>query len=388
MKRWSAERAKWAITGLTLSASNFVAAPTGASTLTRFLKLPAQSEDSKAGQALATCSQPSEHHSPCCTPISSTATSHSRDATASSIPRKMAHQQRLIANHCMAVPSCRAAPSDAQQSMSASHAKAEEEGEPPPDMYGDLTAGCQREADSCLEDAPAHPGDCGFTPPACQDVFKTSPVPEHTHHLAQLPSTLPEDIHPGFESQDLGSPAEGEGHSPIQPQSKPGSSPSAEPLATMPQPVSSDCTGRLPDQHTNPGRACLDRGQGRICVEGPGQRLGSTEHQGTRLGSHEGERLECKAASLGTGTSWPDCRPPRDSPAQISFVQRSAIEAPILLDCLEEVCDCLFRICFVEDARHNASSGMKMWKCPVQVVLIQDNGSRSLTWKLLTCKFT
>ena len=347
MKRWSAERAKWAITGLTLSASNFVAAPTGASTLTRFLKPSAQSEDSKAGQELATL-PPSEHQSPCCTPISSTATSHSRDATASSTPRKMAHQQRLIANHCMAVPACRAAPGDAQQSMSASHAKAEEEGKPPADMYGNFTAGCQREADSCPEDAPAHPGDCRLTPPACQDVCKTSPDPEHTHHLAQLPSTSPEGIYPGFKSQDLGSTAEGMGHSPIQPQSKPGSPPAAEKLATIPQPVSSDCKGGQ-DQHAKPGSACLDQGQGRKSVEGPGQPLGSTEHQGTRLGSHEGERLACKAASLGNGTSWSGCRSPRDSPGQISYVQRSATEAPVLLDCFEEVRECLFRICFVED---------------------------------------
>ena len=37
VKRWAAERPGWAITGVSLASSNFAAAPTGASTITRFL---------------------------------------------------------------------------------------------------------------------------------------------------------------------------------------------------------------------------------------------------------------------------------------------------------------------------------------------------------------
>lgn len=37
VKRWAAERPGWAITGMSLASSNFTAAPTGASTITRFL---------------------------------------------------------------------------------------------------------------------------------------------------------------------------------------------------------------------------------------------------------------------------------------------------------------------------------------------------------------
>ncbi len=64
IKRWAAERPGWAITSLYMTASNFSSAPTGASTITRFLKprlgspLPATSAPGQQQQ------QPPTVHSP------------------------------------------------------------------------------------------------------------------------------------------------------------------------------------------------------------------------------------------------------------------------------------------------------------------------------------
>ncbi len=53
IKRWAAERPGWAITSLYMTASNFSSAPTGASTITRFLK-------PRAGSPLPATSAPGQ----------------------------------------------------------------------------------------------------------------------------------------------------------------------------------------------------------------------------------------------------------------------------------------------------------------------------------------
>lgn len=57
IKRWAADKRSWAITSLYMTASNFVAAPTGSSTITRFLT-PLQKAASTFGQLSPAAVQP------------------------------------------------------------------------------------------------------------------------------------------------------------------------------------------------------------------------------------------------------------------------------------------------------------------------------------------
>lgn len=85
IKRWSAEQPPgWGITSLYLSASNFVAAPTGASTITRFLTAPRVASPTASGSAAAIGGSPA----------ASTVQGHAAGA-ASDIPLADQHCSRM-----------------------------------------------------------------------------------------------------------------------------------------------------------------------------------------------------------------------------------------------------------------------------------------------------
>ncbi|CAL8468278.1 g7818 [Coccomyxa elongata] len=95
IKRWAAERPGWAITSLYMTASNFSSAPTGASTITRFLK-PRLGSPLPATSAPGQQQQPTILRSP--TPSSSgqlvqSASRHSKEPPGPSMAPSAAEQQ-------------------------------------------------------------------------------------------------------------------------------------------------------------------------------------------------------------------------------------------------------------------------------------------------------